>query len=153
MKVFVPSNVRATLAAALALAASASTAQAAPSGLNAYSVRAAEGNALRLLAQEGFDISEGARGDRIEIVATAAQARGLHKFGLDPTLERSGSARAARIRPDGSYEVFRPYWDNTYAGTVGGVPGGPARETLYEEFSRLAGEHPDIVKYRSSGTR
>src|SRR5918997_3125655 len=111
---FVARSVRATVVGIVALCASASAAQAAPTGLSAYSVRADNGRALRLLAQEGFDLSEGARGGRIEIVATSEQARGLRKFGLEPTLEASGSARAARIRPDGSYEVYRPYWDHTY---------------------------------------
>jgi hypothetical protein len=143
---FVARSVRATVVGIVALCASASAAQAAPTGLSAYSVRADNGRALRLLAQGGFDLSEGARGGRIEIVATAEQARGLRKFGLEPRLEASGSARAARIRPDGSYEVYRPYWDHTYVGTVGGTAGGTPRETLYEEFSRLASEHPNIVK-------
>ena len=143
---FVARSVRAALVATAAFCALTGAAQAAPTGLNAYSVRADNGRALRLLAQEGFDLSEGARGGRIEIAASAEQARGLRKFGLDPRLEASGSARAARIRPDGSYEVYRPYWDHTYVGTVGGVPGGTRRETLYEEFSRLAAEHPNIVK-------
>ncbi|HEX8157537.1 MAG TPA: M14 family metallopeptidase, partial [Solirubrobacteraceae bacterium] len=146
MKASVEQSVRAALAATLALAAFAGAAQAAPTGLNAYSVAAGNGNALRLLAEQGFDLSEGARGGRIEVVATAARANGLRKYGLDPRLERNGSSRAARIRPDGSYDVYRPYRDHTYVGTVGGVAGGTPRETLYEEFSRLAAAHTDIVK-------
>jgi murein tripeptide amidase MpaA len=139
-------GVRATVAAAITLVAFAAPAQAAPSGLNAYSVKIDNGHATRLLAQQGFDITEGGGADRIEIVATAGQARALHKYGLDPQLKQTGFARTAAIRADGSYQVFRPYWDHTYVGTVDGNPTSTARETLYEEFSRLANEHPDIVK-------
>jgi hypothetical protein len=146
MKGFVTRSVRTALAATLAFAAGAGVAQAAPTGLNAYGVRVDNGQALRLLARQGFDVSEGASGGRIEIVGTAAQARGLRKFGLDPRLERPGSERAPRIQPDGSYRVYRPYWDRTNVGTVGGLPGGALRETLYEELTRLAREHPEIVK-------
>jgi hypothetical protein len=146
MKEFVARSVRAALAATLGLAVLAAAAEAAPSGLSAYTVDAADGNARRLLAQEGYDLSEGRSGDRIEIVASAAQASGLRKFGLDPQPERSRASAAPGVRADGSYDVFRPYWDHTYVGTVGGVAGGPPRETIYEEFSRLAAEHPGIVK-------
>jgi hypothetical protein len=132
----------AALAATVGLGAFAGPAQAAPTGLSAYSVRAQDGHALRLLAQQGFDLSEGASGGRIEVVATADQARGLRKFGLDPRLERSGVARAADVHPDGSYDVYRPYWDRDHVGTAGGT----RRETLYEELARLADEHPNIVK-------
>jgi hypothetical protein len=151
MKDLVARSVRAALTATLGLAALAGTAQAAPSGLNAYDVRAGDGNARRLLAQKGFDLSEGRSGDRIEIVATPAQASSLRKFGLDPQPARSRSGATARLQADGSYTVFRPYWDHTYVGTVGGVPGGAPRETIYEEFSRLATEHPTIVKQENIG--
>jgi len=147
MQGFVVRSVCAIVVAILGLAALAGPAQSAPTGLNAYSVRVVNGEALRLLARQGFDVTEGARGGRIEIVATAARARGLRKFGLQPRLERSSLARAERIRPDGSYEIFRPYWDHTYVGSVGRAP----RETLYEEFSRLAEERPDIVKPQTIG--
>jgi hypothetical protein len=151
MKGFAARTVRAALAATLGLSALAGAAQAAPSGLDAYSVRADDGNAMRLLAQKGFDLSEGGSDGRIEVVATAGQATGLRKFGLDPQPQRSRPAAPARIRADGSYEVFRPYWDHTYVGTAGGVPGGAPRETIYEELSRLADEHPDIVKRETLG--
>lgn len=148
---FVGRSVRAAFAAALGVAALAGPAQAAPTGLNAYSVRAVTGKAQRLLAQQGFDLSEGRSNGRIQIVATADQAHGLNKLGLDPKLVRSANARATRIGADGSYEVFRPYYDHTYVGTIGGVPGGTPRQTLYEEYTQLASDHTNIVKEETIG--
>ena len=71
--------IRATIVVVAGLAVAAAAAQAAPTGLNAYSVKAQTGTALRLLAQKGFDLTEGASDGRIQIVATAAQARSLNK--------------------------------------------------------------------------
>jgi hypothetical protein len=122
----------------------AGAAQADPSGLNAYRVRGADADALRVLAQQGFDLTEG--GDGREIVATAAQARALRKFGISTTPARRGTEAAANINADGSYDVYRPYFDHTFVGTVGNVPGGAPRETIYEELQRLAAEHTSIVK-------
>jgi hypothetical protein len=148
MKSSIRRTVLTALAAALGSLVLTAAAQAAPTGLKAYSVRAQSGQALRLLAKQGFDLSEGASGGRVQIVATAEQARGLRKFGLDPEPVDSFTALLAA---DGSYDVYRPYFDDTYVGTVGNVPGGTPRETLYEEFSRLAAENTDIVKSQIIG--
>ncbi len=134
-----------TVQAAIAISfVLAGVAQAAPSGLNAYDVPRANADAQRLLAQQGFDLTEGGSGR--EIVATAEQAQALSKFGISTTPARRGSAAAANVNADGSYDVFRPYFDHTFVGTVGSVPGGTPRETIYEEFQRLAAEHTSFVK-------
>src|SRR5882757_1523870 len=83
-------------------------AQAAPSGLNAYDVPRSNADAQRLLAQQGFDLTEGGSGR--EIVATAEQAQALSKFGISTTPARRGSALAANVNADGSYNVYRPYF-------------------------------------------
>ena len=139
MKGFVARTVRAALVAVLGVTALAASAQAKgaqanrPTGLNVYSVDGSQGKAQRLLAQEGFDLTEsGKRNGRRQIVATAQRAQRLEKLGLDPELESRSSV--ANVGPDGSYDVYRPYYDHTYVGTVGGIPGGTPRQTLYEEF-------------------
>jgi len=139
MKAYAARTVKAALLATVGFAVAAGAAQAAPSGLNAYTVPDANPKALRALAQQGFDLNEGRSGGATEIVATAEQARGLSKFGVSTTpAARGATATAQSIRPDGSYDVFRPYFDHTFVGTIGGVPGAPARETLFEEYTRIA---------------
>ena len=49
-------------------------------------------------------------------------------------------------RPDGSYDVYRPYFDHTYVGTDDGTSTGTPRQTLFEEMQALAASRPDIVK-------
>jgi hypothetical protein len=152
MKRFVARSVGATAMATLGFAVLAGAAEAAPSGLNAYTVPDASPKALRVLAQQGFDLNEGRSGGATEIVATAEQARTLSKFGISTTPQARGTTAAAQaIHADGSYDVYRPYFDHTFVGTVGGVPGGAARETLYEEYTRLALENPSFVKLETIG--
>jgi hypothetical protein len=121
------------LAVALAAAVAPTQASAAGTGLNAYKVKIT-GKSLQALAQNGFDVTEGRHGNTIEIIGTAGQARGLAKDGVTAKLLRDPKGRTAlqqlqaSIHADGSYDVYRPYFDHTYVGTVGNVPGGtPAR--------------------------
>ncbi|HSV64857.1 MAG TPA: M14 family zinc carboxypeptidase [Mycobacteriales bacterium] len=111
-------------------------------GLAAYQVDIHDSHALRLLAQAGNDMEEGAgRDGQAEVVALPGQVHKLRAAGLTVTLKPT-TAAGAGPRPDGSYQVWRPYYDRTFVGTEGGRP----RETLYEELQRIAAEHPDIVK-------
>ena len=73
-------------------------------------------------------------------MTTAGEAAKLRALGLKP-----GRARvAARAqRPDGSWDVFRPYHDATYAGTDAA---GRPRPTLEQELRALAAANPDLVK-------
>lgn len=133
----------------LAGPAAAATEQSGRSGLDAYKITT-DGAGLRTLAAEGFDMTEsGRRGRTVEIVATAEQVEQLRKLGLDPELKRNQAGLSARQfdaadqRPDGSYDVWRPFFDDTY---VGDDEEGNERETLYEEMQRIAAENTDIVK-------
>ena len=135
---------RAAVAASLgmAIAAVPASASAAGSGLNAYRVKADAG-ALQELARQGYDVSEGRAGRTVEIAATSGQAAKLQRLGLAPRRARTATARTAGVRPDGSYDVYRPYWDKTYVGTD--ASGNP-RQTLYEELQSVAAAHPGLVK-------
>jgi len=146
---------RAAIAAALGLAvAMPATASAAGSGLNAYEVKT-NAAVLRELARQGFDMSEARQGNRVEIAATKAQVAKLRKLGLEPVIKRDEQGLSALQfdaqvqRPDGSYDVYRPYFDPTYAGTANSQPESetnPRRQTLYEELTQLAAENTDLVK-------
>ena len=136
---------------ALAIPAAAS---AAGTGLNAYETRATA-PALQALQANGFDIAEGRDGRMLEVVATAEQAAGLRKAGVELRLKRDQQGRTAEqalradVAPDGSYDVYRPYWNDECTETtcyVGRDEGGNPRQTLYQEMVQLAEEHPDIVQ-------
>jgi hypothetical protein len=128
--------VAALLGAALVAPASAS---AAGTGLHAYEIRKLDGKDVRALAGKGFDMTEARTGRSVEVVATAAQARGLRKIGL-------GAKRKASDldppNPDGSWNVYRPYFDDTYVGTANGAK----RQTLYQELQALAAANTDLIK-------
>ena len=138
----------ALLALALLACVVPAQAMAAGTGLDAYDVKATAKN-LRTLGLKGFDVTEARHGDRIEIVATRGQARGLARDGVTATLKRDRFGRSVRQRfdamanADGSYDVYRPYWDHTY---VGEDDEGNPRQTLYEELQALALARPDLVK-------
>jgi hypothetical protein len=139
---------------ALALLACVLPAQAlaAGTGLDAYDVKASP-KVLRTLGQKGFDVTEARHGNHIEIVATRSQARSLAGAGIKATLKRDRQGRTVRQRfdalanPDGSYDNYRPYWDDTYVGHEDpNDDTSPLRKTLYQELIALATAHPDIVK-------
>ncbi len=128
-----------------------SPALAKPSGLDAYEVKITP-KSLKTLAERGFDVTEGRHGGTIEIIATASQARAVTKAGAAARLKRDAQGRTAlqraqrMARPDGSYDVYRPYFDHTYVGTVNADGTGGPRQTLFEEMQALAASRPDIVK-------
>ncbi len=156
---FAARTVHAALIATLAVGALVATAQAKPAnatkptGLKVFNVDATDGKARRLLAQQGFDLSElGKRGHQ-QIVATTGRADALRKLGLDPQLESSSNAfSTADVQADGSYDIYRPYFDHTYVGHVGNIPANPLRQTLYEEYQALAAANASIVKPEQIGT-
>jgi hypothetical protein len=127
-------------------------AMAAGTGLDAYKVKATAKN-LRTLGLKGFDVTEARHGGQIEIVATRSQVRGLARDGVSATLKTDRHGRSAQERfdalanEDGSYDVYRPYWDDTYVGHEDPEDDTtPKRKTLYEELQALAASRPDIVK-------
>ena len=141
------------LFAATLLAAGTPSARAADTGLDAYDVPATAAN-LEELRREGFDVGEARTGDRQEIVATSAQARKLRARGIRAELKRDAAGRSSRQeaerarKPDGSYDVFRPYFDATF---VGKNPDGTPRDTIYEELVRFAEENPNLVRAQEIG--
>ena len=145
--------VRGMLSGICALALT-STASAAGDTLNAYEVRASAQN-LQTLAENGFDTSEGREGRNVEIVATATQVQALRKQDVTASLKRDQQGRTAvqalrrDVGPDGSYDVYRPYWNDECTETtcyVGRDEEGNPRQTLYQEMIQLAEENPDIVQ-------
>ena len=143
----------AALTVAAALTFSVAAAPAADSGLDAYRVKL-QGGALKQLARAGYDVTEGRSGAAIEIVATAGQAAKLRSQGLDVAVKRDAEGLTARSRAarerraDGSYDVYRPYWDETYVGTN---PDGSKRQTLYQEIVALAASNPKIAEAQTIG--
>jgi hypothetical protein len=139
------------MAAAAAVGLLAFVPAAAPAknvGLEAYKITLKAGQ-LQELAKAGYDVTEARDGDTIEVAATAGQAAKLKGKGFAIKIKRNRRGETAqqfdaRIQQeDGSYENYRPYWDDTY---VGRDANGKKRLTLYQELRELAREHPNIVK-------
>ena len=112
------------------------TSGASASSLNAYEVddrdRDRAGDARRCRASTW---SRARVGESLEIVATRDQVAELDKLGLDAELKRvdgltARSSRPDAVQPDGSYDVYRPYFDDTCTPTtcyVGHDPSGNPR--------------------------
>jgi murein tripeptide amidase MpaA len=139
------------MAAAAAVGLLAFAPAAAPAknaGLEAYEITVKAGQ-LQELAKAGYDVTEARDGNTVEVAATAGQAAKLQANGMTVKLKRNRRGETAqqfdaRIQQsDGSYENYRPYWDDTY---VGRDADGEKRLTLYQELRKLAREHPNIVK-------
>lgn len=133
---------RGTKAAALAvvLAMSSSVAFADRSDpIRAYRVKATPKNVTKL-AMAGFDVTEGRRGDQLEVYGTAGQLRKVRSsLGVRATLVKNSAARTRRVRArsaqaapytgsDAAYKVWRRY-DR--------VP-GDGKEQYLELYDRLA---------------
>ena len=112
---------RAALTAFAFLACAILPAQASARGLDAYDVTFENGKQLEQLARAGFDMTEARRGNKVEVVATTKQAKQLRSLGLKTDKKTTGGVtrRMARAqRDDGSWDVYRPYFDTTYVGHV-----------------------------------
>ena len=147
---------RAALTAFALLACAFLPAPASARGLDAYDVKFENGKQLEQLAHQGFDMTEARRGSTVEIIATTKQARQLRALGLRrgarrPAASPHPSASRAQ-RADGSWDVYRPYFDDTYVGTATTDAPGHERKTIYKELSRLAPDHQDLVKPVRLGT-
>jgi hypothetical protein len=136
----------------------ASPAFAADSGLEAYEVRT-NAKGFEQLAQAGFDMTEARSGSTVEIIATRRQAAEVRKLGLAPRLKRDARGRSARQaldaagRGDGTYDVYRPFFDDRYVGTVNADGSGGKRQTLLQELQALdaASPHAKLVEIGRSG--
>jgi hypothetical protein len=141
-------SVLVALATAGALALTPASAPAKNTGLEAYKIKLKAGQ-LQELAKDGYDVTEARDGATIEVVATAAQAAKLQGKGMAISLKRNKRGETAQQfdarvqRDDGSYDNYRPYWDDTY---VGRDADGKKRLTLYQELRQLASQHPNLVK-------
>ena len=144
-------------AAALLSVFSAQAAADSRDPINAYRVTATAKN-LEKLALAGFDVTEGRRGDTVEVYGTATQLRKLQGKGVKSKLVldskgRSTAARSARLArrgkarasqndysgSDAAYKVWRRY-DR--------VP-GDGKEQYLELYDRLA--NTSIVKMETIG--
>ena len=142
---------RAALIAFALLACALAPAAASARGLDAYDVKFENGEQLEQLARQGFDMTEARRGNTVEVVATTKQAKQLRALGLTTKRKTTGGftprQRAGRAqRPNGSWDVFRPYFDPAFVGTVNPDGTGGTRPTLYQELQALALANQGHVK-------
>src|ERR671914_1763902 len=131
----------------LALAVSASAAR-----LDAYSVKLGGAKQLRVLKEQGFDITEGQRARSIEIVGTRGQIAKLRRFGvtakrLVDNRGRSASRIAAAQASDG-WQVWRPYARTDVP--VSGSAGNPTANIM-TQLESLARNHPQIAELQTIG--
>ena len=91
----------------LALAVSASAAR-----LDAYSVKLGGAKQLRVLKEQGFDITEGQRARSLEIVGTRGQIAKLRRSASGPsgcsTGADAGASRVAAAQASDGWQVWRP---------------------------------------------
>src|SRR5215218_904381 len=131
-----------------ALAGSAS----AGTGLNAYKVKFKGAKQLSVLKRQGFDLTEGIRRKRIEIVATRTQVAKLRRAGLRTKVLRDRRGRTARqlaaAAADSPWTVWRP-WARTDV-PVSGSAGNPTAN-LKTQMENLAAKYPKIAKLETIG--
>jgi murein tripeptide amidase MpaA len=121
-------------------------------GLNAYKVKFRGAKQLNVLKRQGFDITEGMRGKRIEIVATKTQITKLRRAGLRTKLIRDSRGRTvskvtAAQAADG-WQVWRP-WARTDV-PVSGSAGNPTAN-IKKQMEDLAAKYPKIAKLETIG--
>jgi hypothetical protein len=143
-------GIGAALAVLLTLALTASAS--ASSGLNAYSVKLKGAKQLRVLKDQGFDISEGRRANSIEVVGTRGQIAKLRRSGVRAKLLRNRRGRtgrqvAAAQAADG-WQVWRPYARTDV--TVSGAAGNPTAN-IKTQLERLARRYSHIAKLVTIG--
>jgi hypothetical protein len=131
----------------LAFAASASAAR-----LDAYSVKLSGAKQLRVLKEQGFDITEGQRARSIEIVGTRGQIAKLRRSGvtakrLVDNRGRSASRIAAAQASDG-WQVWRPYSRTDVP--VSGSAGNPTANIM-TQLENLADRHRNIAELQTIG--
>src|SRR5918999_701803 len=131
----------------LALAVSASAAR-----LDAYSVKLGGAKQMRVLKEQGFDITEGQRARSIEIVGTRGQIAKLRSTGvkakrLVDRRGRSASRIAAAQAADG-WQVWRPYARTDVP--VSGSAGNPTAHIL-TQLGNPAAASPKIAELQTIG--
>src|SRR5918992_163605 len=131
----------------LALAVSASAAR-----LDAYSVKLGGAKQLRVLKEQGFDITEGQRARSIEIVGTRGQIAKLRRTGVKAKRlvdhrGRTASRIAAAQAADG-WQVWRPYARTDVP--VSGSAGNPTANIM-TQLENLARSHRQIAELQTIG--
>ncbi len=131
----------------LALAVSASAAR-----LDAYSVKLGGAKQLRVLKEQGFDITEGQRSRSIEIVGTRGQVAKLRKAGVKAKrlVDRRGrgASRIAAAQAADGWQVWRPYARTDVP--VSGAAGNPTAN-IKSQLENLAQRYSHIAELQTIG--
>jgi Zinc carboxypeptidase len=131
----------------LALAVSASAAR-----LDAYSVKLGSAKQLRVLKEQGFDITEGQRARTIEIVGTRGQVAKLRRTGVKAKrlVDRRGrgASRIAAAQASDGWQVWRPYARTDVP--VSGAAGNPTAN-IKTQLENLAQRYNNIAELQTIG--
>jgi Zinc carboxypeptidase len=131
----------------LALAVSASAAR-----LDAYNVKVSGAKELRVLKDQGFDITEGQRGRSLEIVGTRGQVAKLRRAGVKAKrlVDRRGrdASRIAAAQAADGWQVWRPYARTDVP--VSGSAGNPTAN-IKTQLENLASSHRQIAELQTIG--
>jgi murein tripeptide amidase MpaA len=131
----------------LALAASASAAR-----LDAYSVKLGGAKQLRVLKEQGFDITEGQRARTLEIVGTRGQINKLRRSGVKAKrlVDRRGrtASRVAAAQASDGWQVWRPYARTDVP--VSGSAGNPTAN-IKTQLENLARRYSHIAELQTLG--
>jgi murein tripeptide amidase MpaA len=131
----------------LAFAGSVSAAR-----LDAYSVKLSGAKQLRMLKDQGFDITEGQRARTIEIVGTRGQIAKLRRAGVRAKLllDRRGrrAGRVAAAQAADGWQVWRPYARTDVP--VSGAAGNPTAN-IKTQLENLAQRYNNIAELQTIG--
>ena len=119
--------------------------------LNSYKVKVKSGKTIEQLALQGFDVTEGGKGRRIEIVATSTQARKLAQQGVRARLSRARGGKTAlraHISAVEPWKVWRPYARTDVPVTESA--GNPA-DNLMTQLEKLARKYPQLADLQTIG--
>jgi hypothetical protein len=131
----------------LAFAGSSSAAR-----LDAYSVKLNGAKQLRVLKEQGFDITEGQRARSLEIVGTRTQIAKLRRSGVKAKrlVDRRGrsASRVAAAQAADGWQVWRPYARTDVP--LSGSAGNPTAN-IKTQLENLAAAHPKIAELQTIG--
>jgi Zinc carboxypeptidase len=120
--------------------------------LDAYSVKLSGSKQLRVLKEQGFDITEGQRARSIEIVGTKGQIAKLRQAGVRARLllDRRGrrASRIAAAQAADGWQVWRPYARTDVP--VSDSAGNPTAN-IKTQLENLADRYPSITKLETIG--
>jgi hypothetical protein len=120
--------------------------------LDAYSVKLSGAKQIRVLKEQGFDITEGQRARSIEIVGTRGQIAKLRRAGVRARLllDRRGrrASRVAAAQAADGWQVWRPYARTDVP--VSDAAGNPTANIM-TQLENLADRYPRITKLETIG--